>query len=313
MKFISVAERAETYKAAAVNPSTLFFSLWEWEKKWSWWSCCFAALCGVWMEWNGIQQSKGGWASPEWKQKKIKSCFWFDFDWMKEWVSPQPKQASQTTINQSIQLNWLLILLALPACLVAPAISLKMKWVCFFFSLLHWLKDKQSSSSTKEIGWLSSWICFLSLSSLICGLWPEALCRSTIPLRKDKSFLCFSCFGLSSFIEEKRRVSLSFFNWREKRNEREWNDGCPGPNNHNQQLATHSWREWSEEPGSNCLHSTHFIPSIQRFNFSSAVKQQSLFCWWMKEDIITVIRLILSITKTIAERIEGIVERNRWN
>ena len=43
MKFISVAERAETYKAAAVNPSTLFFSLWEWEKKWSWWSCCFAA------------------------------------------------------------------------------------------------------------------------------------------------------------------------------------------------------------------------------------------------------------------------------
>ena len=48
MKFISVAERAETYKAAAVNPSTLFFSLWEWEKKWSWWSCCFAAQENEW-------------------------------------------------------------------------------------------------------------------------------------------------------------------------------------------------------------------------------------------------------------------------
>ena len=34
--------------AAAVNPSTLFFSLWEWEKKWSWWSCCFAALSAIW-------------------------------------------------------------------------------------------------------------------------------------------------------------------------------------------------------------------------------------------------------------------------
>ena len=29
--------------AAASNPSTLFISLWEWEMKWSWWNCCFAA------------------------------------------------------------------------------------------------------------------------------------------------------------------------------------------------------------------------------------------------------------------------------
>ena len=30
------------------NPSTLFISLWEWEMKWSWWNCCFAAGSVIW-------------------------------------------------------------------------------------------------------------------------------------------------------------------------------------------------------------------------------------------------------------------------
>ena len=56
---MKLAERDAGHAAltrSAVNPSTLFFSLWEWEKKWSWWSCCFAAQGNAstkneWNEW----------------------------------------------------------------------------------------------------------------------------------------------------------------------------------------------------------------------------------------------------------------------
>ena len=139
MKFISVAERAETYKAAAVNPSTLFFSLWEWEKKWSWWSCCFAAQRNVLNEMKTFLRRLMG---------ELVCCFWFLVGYgrccgngsAERKGNKNKSNSNQTMGGKAIQINqiksfnfiddWLISLIA------AAPFAIDGWWVgCFF----HWV------------------------------------------------------------------------------------------------------------------------------------------------------------------------------